>query len=1345
MTVIRATGNHMDGSGHIYMQYTVRLTFYQGKSAVKVTTILRNANYDTSTTPSADLAGNTFNTAYKGLQSYELRVSPNITGALNYTIATDTTPQTGTLSGTDSAYVYQAQANFMVSTAGGSTCNYQSVCANTYTTDTGYTAYKNSTSIASGDSSKVIGGWADISNGAGVGVEIGVYQMSAYWPKSLEFDAGGSDVRIGIWPRENSQPVYQAWSSWSIHDLFLEFHTTAPASLPNEFLRMQHYLIARPSISYINSTSVFPYPIVDPATEDNYYLSTASTVNPTVTPNTLCWNGAPPCTPDRDVTSLGIANGMNVGMYRTYTWPVGGPSNQEEFRWADLQKFLQRGFTGRFLNSAHFYRFLAEKGWAHDDGVSSSDSTVNHFNWRDRTHTALPHAELDNTGNPLVSCGQQSNCNKLANSSKSFVSWVTLDLLHTHWYGMPDYYFLTGDETMREAMTPMKNFYMNMDTYQAASYNGLAITRAVGIELMGASRFSDYLKALGDPDYNTVLNQALTVFNKTVKPDAYVSGYPVGCTPPPVNNFGSPDPVGVSRVRGAHLGSRSQGWCPHAVQNAYYREQEVFMSSILIEGLLTLRNTAGPSWADYELALDLAYGVSQWTLTEAYNDDGTAQWNGSSSSAFYNGFRYLAPLDFANVCPASTAVASGTVQIGNNVLDIYSTAQPGQGLWFDLYVQYLMNGTTDWERRLKTVMTQAGYHRSIWPADFGSYQIGMLINAINNPTNPVLQDVPFTVQDNGGGSYTLTWTVPNGAQSYRIKWSPKIVAPSNGLLNFDNLYTNSFGLDPARYATWFGANNVTEPAPGASGSLQSFTVNTGFAGLTAPNFSVKAYLPSGSSSTGSATKLSIASGSGQSGTAGMPLASPFTAKVTDANGNPVSGVLVTFAVTAGGGTLSAPVAATNSSGLASSTLTLGTAGGTNTVLVASGVLAGSPALFTATAPSMPTAVGPATNLVLVSGNGQSGMVGQPLTSPFTVKVTDANGANVSGTAVTFSLMSGGGTLSATTVTTDSNGLASSTLTLGSIAGPNTVTAASGTLAGSPITFTATAVTTVSITWSQPTQSTGWPGGNGWLVLPYDPASNQMILYGVPSNSTSIYSSDIFFYNSGTNIWTHLGGTGATGDTCTPDTTTQPGERHPVGQMAIDTTRNLLWIYGGADQVCTGAPPNTSPRHDTYYLTLNSNPSNDAWHQVSTAHFPLAAVSSGMIYDPDDDVLFAYGYDGGSATSDQWVYCRTTENLIPGIPTAKQLVAGCVNGDDWHEVNHGTVPPSATAFVGLIYDPVNKKVLLYPEAAAAQFHFNETWTYRYSDAPLDEEVPRRMRSTARRLQIIFPSPRWCTTG
>src|SRR5581483_5131617 len=73
-----------------------------------------------------------------------------------------------------------------------------------------------------------------------------------------------------------------------------------------------------------------------------------------------------------------------------------------------------------------------------------------------------------------------------------------------------------------------------------------------------------------------------------------------------------------------------------------------------------------------------------------------------------------------------------------------------------------------------------------------------------------------------------------------------------------------------------------------------------------------------------------------------------------ASSNPVAGIAVTFAVSAGGGSLSGTgctgvplVCTTDNQGLASATLTLGAAGGVNTVTASATGLAGSPVTFTA--------------------------------------------------------------------------------------------------------------------------------------------------------------------------------------------------------------------------------------------------------------------------------------------------------------------------------------------------------------------------------------------------------------
>ena len=101
-------------------------------------------------------------------------------------------------------------------------------------------------------------------------------------------------------------------------------------------------------------------------------------------------------------------------------------------------------------------------------------------------------------------------------------------------------------------------------------------------------------------------------------------------------------------------------------------------------------------------------------------------------------------------------------------------------------------------------------------------------------------------------------------------------------------------------------------------------------------------------------------------------------------------------------------------------------------------------------------VGPATQLVMVSGNDQTGQAGAALANPFVVETRDANSNPAPGVAVTFAVTSGGGSLSnSQSQTTGANGRASVTLTLGAAPSGNTVTATSVGLSGSPVLFTAT--------------------------------------------------------------------------------------------------------------------------------------------------------------------------------------------------------------------------------------------------------------------------------------------------
>ena len=175
------------------------------------------------------------------------------------------------------------------------------------------------------------------------------------------------------------------------------------------------------------------------------------------------------------------------------------------------------------------------------------------------------------------------------------------------------------------------------------------------------------------------------------------------------------------------------------------------------------------------------------------------------------------------------------------------------------------------------------------------------------------------------------------------------------------------------------------------------------------------------------------SGDNQRRMPGQTLMNPFVVEAQDENGLVISGISVNFTVTSGDGTLSIQSATTNANGRAQSTLTLGPNLGTYTVQ-ASAVGIEVPATFTAEGSRIPK------TLQIISGKDQAGLPGDVLEKAFVVEVRDEFDKPLPGAQVTFTVTSGDGTLSVTSATTDSNGQAESTLTLGPNPGTNTVEA-----------------------------------------------------------------------------------------------------------------------------------------------------------------------------------------------------------------------------------------------------------------------------------------------------------------
>ena len=92
---------------------------------------------------------------------------------------------------------------------------------------------------------------------------------------------------------------------------------------------------------------------------------------------------------------------------------------------------------------------------------------------------------------------------------------------------------------------------------------------------------------------------------------------------------------------------------------------------------------------------------------------------------------------------------------------------------------------------------------------------------------------------------------------------------------------------------------------------------------------------------------------------------------------------------------------------------------------------------------------------LLDGNGQDGSTGAALAAPLRVVVTDELGDSAPGVDVTWSVTAGGGSITPES-TTDANGIAAATFTLGPANGEHRAEAAVAGLDGSPVEFTAVA-------------------------------------------------------------------------------------------------------------------------------------------------------------------------------------------------------------------------------------------------------------------------------------------------
>ena len=564
------------------------------------------------------------------------------------------------------------------------------------------------------------------------------------------------------------------------------------------------------------------------------------------------------------------------------------------------------------------------------------------------------------------------------------------------------------------------------------------------------------------------------------------------------------------------------------------------------------------------------------------------------------------------------------------------------------------------------------------------------------------------------GAYTLTVTATTTGGTVRDPRTIRVVEADNGAQPGAQPGTGgtvSIGIQPSSGGPGTTATVTVTATPAASVAVTlritagggtfangttTTTVTTGTTGTTAAiltlgsapgsNYYITVSLPTGytfrgpssgerviisgaqpptggaPTTTGPAAELDDYDGNNQSGSLNSRLAEPFVVEVVDANDNPVEDVRVRFSTMIGSGRFSPRTPRTDEDGFAETTFTPTSAGRIRVVATVAGV--DDTAAFTVQAGD------PADALEKVSGDTQSGTPGNALAAPFVVEVQDEDGEPLSGHSVTFTVTAGGGSLSETSATTNANGRAQTTLTLGSAPGVNSVEAS--VTGVDPVTFSTSIDAKILVAAANRPVMYWIAGGGLYSLSGAKEAKIAASANGVAVGGGKIYWTSQVNATSGAINSANLDGTGATVLTSILSV--------PVG-IAVDTAGSKLYW--------------TNTRGRIQSANLNGSSIKNVMQNLS---------------DPTDIVVsngFIYWTEGGNSVrrvniSGQKIAIDVAVNLdsVGGLAVGSGKVywtemtsatAGTVNGANLNGTNFEALATLLSAPMGISVDTAGSKL------------------------------------------------------
>jgi len=700
-TVVKTTGAFTDSESNELMYHTVRMHFYKDKSYVKTFVTMRHAN-------PIEIVSDDYS---KSFASMEVIVPVNLNENSSFVFSSNKGDFQGDFTdASDSAYLFQSYSNDDNGESPSDDCNAMD-CGMFDFVGPGLVVNHNGATLNElGNGDEWTNSWAEINDSTGKGMTMAMKWMSGYWPGGFDLSGDGK-ASIEFFSKHaqynTTDPLKFGHNKHETRTLMFDFHAS---SVDNDkaIKRLEAPLIARNSLAhYNNAKAIYGQDKIISLGEENEWWALHGSNWMLVRPHDLC------------------DENMGVSVWRRLHYSGGRESASA---YISIINFLRTGCGRLFLGAEAITNFNADYGIDHTDGWDVQELYLDRVYW---------------------------------GKSKSSFQVGTFDGLHNFWQAMPVYYWLTGDERIKEAIHEYEERY---NTVQ--NYSKIQDMRGLARQLRTIAYLYEFT---GNPEMGENLKQSM---------DSLLDSRDVD---------GSWYPGGRNLDRG-YLWQHHGGFPIRHIGDFYAIRifAETFWTSKRIIEIHDELNYARTEELD-----DFFLGFAQFSIKEMFFDDE------HGFGYFYHHF-----LDEPNYIGDPNHISSVYLKRSSSRMVSFAHEQTGDESYLSIGDRILGTGSYGADNMQDLHLM----HDSLYRDNISTWKY------LNN----------FDTQDNGANNYTLTWIVPEGSTDYKIKYSDK---PIVDWLGFDQMTREYEYSPDDYTAFFAATNIDDEPAPLVAGTEQSFTID----------------------------------------------------------------------------------------------------------------------------------------------------------------------------------------------------------------------------------------------------------------------------------------------------------------------------------------------------------------------------------------------------------------------------------------------------------------------------------------------------------------------------------------